>query len=386
MITYVVEIDGGEINILDAAGNKIDPAKEGTLGDVKTILAAIRDTAGVKKITDPLPAGDNNIGNVDAIQSGAWTVQQGTPPWAVKGSDAGGAPPTQNPVLAAGQDGTNVRAHKTDSVGRPEVVGAALAGSPPSGAPVLLAGWDGTNVRTVRTNAAGRAEWVLFDSAGNAVGVILDGAVYRLQTSSKVARGATDLVELDALDTAAGRGRLKMTLYSPEGDAIAFSSVPPSAASIRNDFVKNGGAESLLVDGSGTARVFSYNAHATQDVSLQEIKFVMVSNSVTFGSNAFGSAAGPLVNGLLVEVVAGGVAGTIQNLKQNESFIYFSPPGGFEWVVSSKDMMSSTYLIGGGLKLKAGTGDMVRVTVRDNIVSAAVYFKCWVKGNLLTAA
>lgn len=37
--------------------------------DIETILTAIRDTAGIKKITDALPAGDNNIGNVDVVSS-----------------------------------------------------------------------------------------------------------------------------------------------------------------------------------------------------------------------------------------------------------------------------------------------------------------------------
>lgn len=38
-------------------------------GDIETILTAIRDTAGVKKITDALPAGTNNIGDVDIVSS-----------------------------------------------------------------------------------------------------------------------------------------------------------------------------------------------------------------------------------------------------------------------------------------------------------------------------
>jgi hypothetical protein len=37
--------------------------------DIETILTAIRDTAGVKKITDQLPAGTNNIGDVDVVSS-----------------------------------------------------------------------------------------------------------------------------------------------------------------------------------------------------------------------------------------------------------------------------------------------------------------------------
>lgn len=42
-------------------------ATETTLAAVQSLLTAIRDTAGIKKITDALPAGTNNIGDVDVI-------------------------------------------------------------------------------------------------------------------------------------------------------------------------------------------------------------------------------------------------------------------------------------------------------------------------------
>jgi hypothetical protein len=61
---YVVEVDNDGFKVYDSSGTLIDPAKEGTLNDVKTILTAIRDTAGIKKITDALPTGDNWIGRI----------------------------------------------------------------------------------------------------------------------------------------------------------------------------------------------------------------------------------------------------------------------------------------------------------------------------------
>lgn len=225
---------------------------------------------------------------------------------------------------------------------------------------------------------------ILYDADGHAVGVVLDGSIYRLQTASKIGKGSVDLVHLEALDVASGVGRLKATLYSPEGEAIAFGSVPSSAEAIANDFVKDGSSNtSLLANGSSTPVVYTYPADADHDVSLQEIKFVMASNSITFGNGYFGATSGPLTNGLLIEVVSGGDAGTIANLRQDEDFVNLASPGGFSWVVSSKDMLSSTYLVGGALKLIHGTSDMVRVTVRDNLSSCAVYFKCFIKANLL---
>lgn len=281
-------------------------AADGRLTTIDAVLDSIKDTDGIKKITDQLPAGTNTIGKVDQGLAG-------TEHWKVVGNQH------------------------------------------------------------------------LVDPAGNAVGIILDGTVYRLQTEAKVAKGSpsASLVHLDALDTSSGQGRLKATLYTPTGEAVSFSAAPPSPANIRNAFVVDGTNDSLLVNGS-TPVVFSYDADATYDVSVQEIKFVLVSNAVTFGSSAFGATAGPLTNGVLVEIISNGQTGTIYNLKQNESFVNFSSPGGFEWVVSSKDMMSATHNIGGGFVLHKGTGDKVRVTVRDNIKAAGVYFKCFIKGNTLT--
>lgn len=104
----------------------------------------------------------------------------------VSGRAADGAAPVDNPVLTAGYDGTNVQTKLTDTAGRQRIVGAGPDGSPPVGDPVMLAGWDGTNAETIKTNAAGRVEEVLYDSSGNAVGVVLDGAVRRLQTADKI--------------------------------------------------------------------------------------------------------------------------------------------------------------------------------------------------------
>lgn len=250
-----------------------------------------------------------------------------------------------------------------------QVEGLAADGEAPVGNPVWMGGHDGALIRALQT--------------------VLDGTVHRLQTEAKVGKGVPggDLVHLDAIDTDAGQGRLKATIYTADDDPVAFGAVPPNPESIRNSFVLSGSSDSLIADGSVTPVVFTYEADADHDISIQEIKFVLVSNSVTFGNEYFGARAGPLPNGVLVEVVSDGNTGTVHNLVQNESFVYFASPGGFEWVVASKDMMSSAFLIGGGLKLKAGTADVVRVTVRDNILNpipAGVFFKCFVKGNLLS--
>jgi hypothetical protein len=72
------------------------------------------------------------------------------------------------------------------------------------------------------------------------------------------------------------------------------------------------------------------------------------------------------------------------NLKRNEDLLSFASPGGFEWIVSSNDLVSSDFVVGGAMKLHAGTGDNVKVTIRDDIDNnVGTYFQCYVKGNLL---
>lgn len=60
----VVEVDNEGFKVYDSAGTAIDPAKESTLSSIDTVLKAIRDTAGIKKIVDALPTGDNWIGRI----------------------------------------------------------------------------------------------------------------------------------------------------------------------------------------------------------------------------------------------------------------------------------------------------------------------------------
>lgn len=371
---FVIEVDNDGFKVYDSGGTLIDPATDAVvqavrdrIGDIsatptantlqdrlKNVLAtldSIKDTDGIKKITDPLPAGTNEIGK----------VAQGT--------------------KAAAADGWPFVLY--DASGNPIPVTPNVT-IPASNKAFLVTGEDAAGVaRILQTETGGELKGVLYNSAGNAIGVVLDDTLYRLQTDSKVAVGndSDDLVHLEAIDTVAGQGRLKATIYTPDGDPVAFGAV---SSSIKNDYVKNGGSSDLLVDGSTTPVVFTYLADSTYDISLQEIRFTMVANGITFGNGYFGAVAGPLTNGVLVEVVTDGNTVTLFSLQMNEHFINFASPAGWEWIVSNKDVMTSAYLIGGGVKLFAGTGDLVRVTVRDDIDAAGLYFECFVKGNLLT--
>jgi len=180
----------GVSKLLNAAGTQINPATEDTLALIKT-------TDGIKKIVDPLPAGTNTIGKVDQGTGG-------TSPWLVSGGGGGGstqvegraadgATPVGNPVLVAGQDGTNVQSLLTDTQGR-------LIVAPP-GTKSTLKGFSNGKVTRAAT-AQAPVEWT----------------VYTEQTSN----AQRSIASSSANDTGAGTGArtVKITYYSVSGGSI----------------------------------------------------------------------------------------------------------------------------------------------------------------------
>lgn len=237
--------DGGNVLSVDDAGGsltvdtpQLPAALVGSRLDtnIGAWMGATTPTVGQKAMVASIPvviASDQTP--VDVAQSGTWTVQQGTPPWTVAGTDADGAAPTENPVLTAGQDGTNVQSFKTDTTGRQEVIGGAADGATPAGNPVLVAGQDGTNVQSLKTDTVGRPEAV--GAAAN--GVAVAGAPVRVG-------GSDGTLTRDLLTDTSGRQQI----VGAAADGAAVTGNP----------VLVGGqdgtdAQSLLVDTSGRPRI-----------------------------------------------------------------------------------------------------------------------------------
>lgn len=167
---------------------------QATGASIETVLTAIRDTAGIKKITDALPAGTNNIGGVDVVSSalptGAATeatlalikntdgIKKITDPVAV--TDNAGSLTVDTPQLPAALVGARLDVNNGAWLGStaPTVGQKAMASSLPIAIasdqsvvpihgpaaeaaaalnnPVRVGGWDGANIRTLRTDAIGR--------------------------------------------------------------------------------------------------------------------------------------------------------------------------------------------------------------------------------------
>jgi hypothetical protein len=105
-------------------------------------LAAIRVRAtasitGTAQVGFTLSLG-NDVQHVLLMNAGALNVNIGN----IGGLATTGTAPSGNPVLVAGQDGTNVQTLLTDTSGRLHITGAAASGAAVAGNPVLLAGRD----------------------------------------------------------------------------------------------------------------------------------------------------------------------------------------------------------------------------------------------------
>jgi len=72
-VKYVVDgadsLLGVAAKLRNAAGTIVNPATQETAAAIQSAIEAIRDTAGIKKITDALPTGANTIGKI-LIQDG----------------------------------------------------------------------------------------------------------------------------------------------------------------------------------------------------------------------------------------------------------------------------------------------------------------------------
>ena len=211
---------------------------------------------------------------------------------------------------------------------------------------------------------------ILYNPAGtDPIGVILDGAVYRLEAAAKV-----------AVDNDGGLHHLKSL---DDGTIAVINSSYPVADPTRivGGFVTApGDVIDLNVDGSTTPVVFSFDSDPTKDITLLSIDFVMVASSMKFGGNGFGPLNSALTNGVGVDLKIDGVEASFTVLQTTEDFLHFSSPGGFEYIVSSVDVMSSAYIIGGAMRLHAGAVDYLKITINDNLSSALIqYFRCRVR-------
>lgn len=221
---------------------------------------------------------------------------------------------------------------------------------------------------------------ILYNAAGEPVGVVQDDTLYRLQTDSKVAvdAGTGDLTHLITLDKT---GALKSTLYNPDGSAVSFAAAPDDPTGLVDVFFEQSGGtdpSDLRVDGDPTPIDFELEADADDDLIINEVGFVMAANSIVSGSEKFANLTA-LTNGIELIYYNGTTELVLSTIKQNEDFMHFASPGGYGFWALNKDQIISQQYINGVVVLTAGSTEKLLVRISDDLDSGIDYLKCRVK-------
>lgn len=229
---------------------------------------------------------------------------------------------------------------------------------------------------------------ILYDENGNPVNVILDNSIYRLETRGALvgqtagAGAEKKVTVIDDVDTATHK-RLQVEADFKPGAVLTVSqSGGASVDAVRDAVRETGGSDDVTTaDGSVTPVPFTFDADPTDDIALFEIRFVFSDNSTPFGENKFGDEGGGLTNGLLLELTAnGGTTVTLAELKVNEDFLALQPATNLLVnLQGARDVITAGIDLGGKLILQGGSGDNVKLTVRDDMTGFQ-YLKCFVYG------
>lgn len=186
---------------------------------------------------------------------------------------------------------------------------------------------------------------IIHDVNGNAIGVVLDDTVYRLQVETIFKSG----IVLQVSD----------------------SSVSEDPSEEVKERLLNGGSDEMGVDGSGTPVEFVFNADTTNDIKLFSLRFVMVANVIRINPNRFGPFSA-LTNGVKVEVRTSSVTTQIGILNATVDFLDFHGPTTQPFDRSGSDDLMIIQHNFGGTKLVAGSGDFVKITIQDDLSGASL--------------
>jgi len=247
------------------------------------------------------------------------------------------------------------------------------------------------------------------------VTVAQDGSVYRIKAASKLDAGANlvgkvqlrnpgDTVDLgdatnplridptgttkqptnihdgagnalESLVDDAGDRRLRVQSNFPPGQSILLGNQMPQTLSyIRREYALNGSSNDLRVDGSTTPVEFTFDAHASFDYSLYEVRFIFSCQDIIFDGASFGPVA-TLPNGMKLEVTYNNGLETalMALIKINEDLLMFpSPANAILNNTGPKDILVMGMFYGGGPVLKGGTSDNVKITIQDDLTSNSI--------------
>lgn len=319
----------GEVKIKDVAGNLINPSTKEGISALEALITAIKNTDGIKKIEDELPAGTNLMGKIQLRNPG-------------DSVDLGDA---TNPIRV---DPTGDTAQPISATSLPLPSGASTSALQTTG---------NTSLGTIDT-----ALTSIKDTAG--IKKITDA----------LPTGTNWLGKLQVGDGTNSVGVLNNALQ------VMQYEIRTLFPDFVKDYLKNGsGASQMKVNGSVTPVVFHFDAHPTKDTYIDRIILSITGSSVALTGAKFAGSAG-LTNGLLFETVCNnGTSKTLATIKINEEFFELTPMAFMTYnTVGTGDGLFIHMNFDGHLFLKANTADTLKITVRDDLATIAslAYLKC----------
>lgn len=403
----------------------------------ETTLASIKDTDGIKKITDALPVGDNWIGKTK-VGDGTTTAGMVSDRLKTESLAAPGGATQKVQITDAGDtnlaavvdiDGVyHVAAGKTNKV---DATNSTVAQLGISGTFAPAGGTDVSQYSsvavTVHSDEDSTVDGMIFEFSQNSTdwddkyAFNLDASqsqtrrfqfpvtakyfrvnytnggvattAFRIQTILHRENILTsihrveDVVHEDrsallvkGVIIAQREGAALQDFYPVQADVsgnlkvtTVGSDIPADPSAFVLVFLENGGSENLRVDGSTTPVAFESGPTITDEVwSIRELLLTFTADDFTFDGLSFGPITA-LTNGFKIEIVKSAVATEVFRVKQNEDFLRV--PGRTPLVNNTgpKDVLGAA-LSFQGLVLNQATGDLVRVTVQDNLTSVKLKY------------
>jgi hypothetical protein len=168
--------------------------------------------------------------------------------------------------------------------------------------------------------------------------------------------------------------------------AIQVTVNPGAAEGAVAEYVENGGSEDMVVNGSVTPAVFSFDADPTDDITLNSVRLVLSASTIAFNGASFGKGGGALTTGVVVSITADNgafVNANLLTLMVNEDFFRLLDAN---TAINAGDaVIAATLAFSGNVRLVGGSSDKIEVTINDNLTSGALginYFTGTVYGAI----
>ena len=151
---------------------------------------------------------------------------------------------------------------------------------------------------------------------------------------------------------------------------------PSDLSKLVIDKLKNAGSASMIVDGSGTPVVFKFDADPTEDIQIRRIRVLITTDNINFIGDQFIEKGPVLPNGCLLEITyANGTTVQLVNIARSEDLLELPFDDQQKELAASKDWWAGTVNLPAGIILKAGTGDNVKMTIRDDLAAGLGHIK-----------